>query len=114
MPSTAVRAATDCSAATKERPSGGDKAIAGGPGADLILGGRGADALAGEGGDDLLVDGPLRESSQDTLSGGKGSDRFDVVNRPAARDIVGCGPGRDVVLTSDRKDIIGGDCERVR
>jgi hypothetical protein len=61
----------------------------------------------------LLIDGPLREGAKDTLAGGDGNDVLFANNRPAARDIVGCGDGFDRVF-ADRKDIVGGDCERVR
>ena len=96
-----------------QRPLGGSKVMSGGPGDDLLLGGLGVDTLEGQEGADVLVDGPPREFSKDTLSGGTGNDTFDVANRPAARDIVSCGPGFDVVETSDSKDIVGGDCEKV-
>jgi Ca2+-binding RTX toxin-like protein len=95
------------------RPFGGSKVMTGGPGDDFLGGGLGVDTLAGQGGADLLVDGPPREFSQDTLSGGTGNDTFVVDNRPAARDIVSCGPGFDVVEAADSKDIVGRDCERV-
>jgi Ca2+-binding RTX toxin-like protein len=98
---------------SQTNPFGGSKVMTGGPGDDLLLGGLGVDTLAGQGGADVLVDGPIREFSVDTLSGGTGNDTFDVANRPAARDIVSCGPGFDVVATADSKDIVGGDCERV-
>jgi hypothetical protein len=61
----------------------------------------------------LLIDGPRWESAKDTLGGGEGKDILFIFNRPAARDIVGCGDGFDRVL-ADRKDTVGGDCERVR
>jgi hypothetical protein len=58
----------------------------------------------------VLVDGPPREFSEETLSSGTGNDTFNVANRPAARDIVSCGAGSDVVEPADSKDIVGGDC----
>lgn len=46
----------------------------------------------------------------DALSGGKGRDRLDVDNRPAAKDMVDCGAGVDKV-DADRKDVIV-NCEK--
>ncbi len=37
---------------------------------------------------------------------------FDVINRPAAKDVVVCGDGFDRVL-ADRKDVVAPDCEVV-
>ena len=51
-----------------------------------------------------------RDSAVDTLKGGDGSDFLDAENRPAARDIVRCGAGRDGAWV-DRKDIVSDDCE---
>ena len=82
-------------------------------GDDFIDGRRGADNLAGSAGNDDIIDGPLREFAGDVLRGGAGHDLFFVQNRPAARDIVGCGAGFDDVI-ADRKDLVGDDCERVQ
>lgn len=60
-----------------------------------------------------MIDGPRRDSAEDTLGGGDGNDFLFTFNRPAARDIVGCGDGFDRVI-ADHKDLVGGDCERVR
>jgi hypothetical protein len=34
------------------------------------------------------------------------------VNKPAGKDVVSCGPGRDRVF-ADRADVIAEDCEKV-
>ena len=49
------------------------------------------------------------DSAVDVLDGGDGNDYLDAENRPAARDIVSCGAGRDFAFV-DRKDIVSG-CE---
>ena len=95
-----------------ERPGGGDKNLDGGSGNDFVGGGRGSDNIAGGDGNDFLVDGGLRESSRDNLAGGDGDDVIDVINRPAAKDLVSCGSGSDRVL-ADRKDAVARDCEKV-
>lgn len=96
--------------------------ISGGPGSDdpvasalvgILDGGPGADVISGGPGSDMMIDGPVRgDSAVDTLSGGKGNDNLLTFNRPAARDIVSCGAGRDSADV-DRKDVVGDDCERV-
>jgi Ca2+-binding RTX toxin-like protein len=91
----------------------GDKNLQGGPGNDAVVGGRGSDNVLDGAGNDLLIDGPDRESSQDKLSGGDGTDVLLVHNVPAAKDIAICGGGFDRVL-ADRKDLVASDCERVR
>ena len=60
--------------------AGGDKNLQGGPGNDIVVGGRGSDNVLGDEGNDLLVDGPLRESSLDKVSGGDGTDVLLVDN----------------------------------
>ena len=96
----------------ERRPRGGDKNLDGGEGNDAVLGGRGSDNIVGGDGNDLLVDGNLRESSEDKVAGGDGNDVIDVVNRPAVKDLVACGGGFDRVL-ADRKDTVARDCEKV-
>ena len=92
--------------------NGSDNAV-GGPGNDFVDGGRGSDRVVGEGGStDVLVDGPVREASKDTLSGGDGGDLIVVDNRPAFGDLVTCGRGFDRVA-ADRKDVVADDCEEV-
>jgi Ca2+-binding RTX toxin-like protein len=99
----------------------GKDVISGGPGDDNPLssraigqldGGRGADVISGGPGQDDLWDGPWPgDSAVDTLEGGDGNDFLGAANRPAARDIVSCGAGRDFAYV-DRKDIVS-DCERI-
>lgn len=101
---------------------GGNDVIEGGPGDDNPLtsraignldGGPGADVISGGAGDDDLWDGPSPgDSAVDILDGGEGNDFLGAANRPAARDIVSCGAGRDLAYV-DRKDIVGDDCERI-
>jgi Ca2+-binding RTX toxin-like protein len=92
--------------------NGSDNAV-GGPGNDFVDGGRGSDRVVGEGGSpDVLIDGPFREASQDTLSGGDGGDLIVVDNGPAFGDLVTCGRGFDRVA-ADRKDVVADDCEEV-
>jgi Ca2+-binding RTX toxin-like protein len=89
----------------------GEDDLYGGDGNDFMNGGQGADNIAGGDGNDLLIDGATKgESSVDTLSGGKGRDRLDVDNVPAAKDVVDCGGGVDLI-DADRKDVFS-DCER--
>ena len=100
---------------TPRRASGGDKSMVGGPGNDAVGGGLGSDNVVGQEGNDLLVGGPglvPREASNDKLLGGDGNDVFDVLNKPAGRDVVLCGSGFDRVL-ADRKDVVAPDCEKV-
>ena len=82
-------------------------------GSDDIIGRAGQDVISGGPGRDILVDGPFREGAVDTLEGGDGNDFLHAENRPAARDIVSCGAGRDLAFV-DRKDIVSDDCERIR
>jgi Ca2+-binding RTX toxin-like protein len=116
----------------ERRTLGGDKNLVGGPGNDGIIagqgsdnlqggsgndfgnGGRGSDRIVGEGGNDYLLDGESfgQEASKDVLSGGEGNDVLDVINRPAAKEVVVCGDGFDRVL-ADRKDVVAPDCEVV-
>ena len=55
------------------------------------------------------------DSAVDILYGGGGNDFIisSSYNRPAARDIVSCGAGRDFASV-DPKDIVRNDCERVQ
>jgi Ca2+-binding RTX toxin-like protein len=84
----------------------GNDGLSGGPGRDLLRGGSGHDRLLGEGGNDRLVGGPSRdllrgESGNDHPSGGVGKDR--ILARDSRREVVDCGPGRDVAIV-DRHD----------
>jgi Ca2+-binding RTX toxin-like protein len=99
----------------------GKDVINGGPGDDdplspaigNLIGGSGADIISGGSGGDLMDDGG--DSAVDILYGGGGNDFIisSSYNRPAARDIVSCGAGRDFASV-DPKDIVRNDCERVR
>jgi Ca2+-binding RTX toxin-like protein len=91
----------------------GSDTVVGEEGRDIVDGASGSDRVVGGEGPDWLVDGPLRDSSEDNLSGGDGDDAFIVNNRPARRDIVSCGGGFDRVA-ADTKDQVAPDCERVR
>jgi Ca2+-binding RTX toxin-like protein len=68
-------------------------------GNDTIKGGKGQDILEGEQG-------------RDKHFGGKGDDVIDAANddTPGVRDIVKCGPGRDVVFANP-PDEVANDCE---
>ena len=78
----------------------------------ILDGGSGADIISGGPGRDDLYDGPWPgDSAVDILKGGAGNDYLDAENRPAARDIVSCGAGRDGAWV-DRKDIVSADCEK--
>ena len=99
----------------------GKDVIHGGPGDDDPLspaignldGGSGADLISGGPGGDLMYDGG--DSAVDILYGGGGNDFIISAsyNRPAARDIVSCGAGRNFASV-DPKDIVRNDCERVQ
>ena len=92
-------------------PLQGDRSLAGGDGGDFVGTGRGADNMSGGPGRDLLVDFEFEVGQQDVISGGGGDDAIDVIQRPAARDIVACGPGSDGVLV-DSMDLTSG-CEKI-
>ena len=94
------------------RRGGGDRTVVGGPGNDLLAGGRGSDTVVGNTGNDYLSDGPLGDSSVDKLSGGDGTDVATPINKPASKDIVSCGAGKDWAFV-DRKDVVARDCEKV-
>lgn len=66
--------------------------------AERLTGTRGADLVLGRGG-------------RDVVDAGRGNDRV-AVQYDFARDVVRCGPGRDVV-TADRLDRVERDCEVV-
>jgi hypothetical protein len=95
-------------------PGGGDKILSGDAGNDAVIAGRGSDNALGGAGNDFVVDGYLRESSEDTLSGETGNDVIVANHVPAFEDLVLCGPGFDRVL-ADRRDVVTpADCEKVR
>jgi hypothetical protein len=69
--------------------------------------------MLGGGGGDFLVEGPIDEASKDTLTAGDGNDVILTDHVPAAQDLLSCGSGFDRAIV-DRKDVVAGDCERVR
>lgn len=84
----------------------GNDTIRGGPAFDTLSGGPGADVLLGGSGNDAIRGGPGR----DTILGGKGIDVIGA--RDGRRDMIDCGPGRDVAVV-DRIDTVR-HCEVVR
>jgi Tol biopolymer transport system component len=86
---------------------GGPDSISGGAGQDFLQGGAGDDIVRGGPGNDRVFGGPGR----DRLVGDAGSDEIGA--RDGARDIVGCGTGRDSV-SADRLDTVAHDCELVQ
>jgi len=86
--------------------------ISGGGGEDLIKGLRSRDSLNGGADRDHIYAGPRDEQARDTVVAAGGNDFVNVFNRPAAKDVVNCGHGRDRVV-ADSKDVLTG-CERVR
>jgi hypothetical protein len=83
----------------------GDQVMHGGPGRDLVVGGGGDDDLTGGADRDQLAGG----HGQDRIAAGPGNDI--VRSSDAARDVVGCGAGRDRAFVS-RNDRVAG-CELV-
>jgi hypothetical protein len=86
--------------------------ISGGGGEDLIKGLRAIDSLNGGAGGDDIYAGPRDEQARDTVVAAGGNDFINVFNRPAAKDVVHCGDGRDRVI-ADSKDVLSG-CEQKR
>jgi Ca2+-binding RTX toxin-like protein len=90
--------------------------------AEVIKGGGGFDRINGKGGGDTLLGGP----GGAVLIGGRGRDEFnsrdgkpvggqgrDVIRaRDGVRDIINCGPGKDVAYVDRSEDGVF-DCERV-
>jgi len=91
----------------------GSDSVSGGEGRDFVDGARGADRMLGGEGGDLFFDGPIGEASKDTITAGDGNDIIIIDHVPAAKDMVSCGGGFDRAIV-DRKDVVAGDCERVR
>jgi Ca2+-binding RTX toxin-like protein len=92
--------------------SNGRDSISGGGGDDLIKGLRSIDSLNGGRGNDDIFAGPRNERARDTVVAADGNDFIYVRNRPAAKDVVNCGSGRDRVI-ADSEDVLSG-CERKR
>jgi uncharacterized repeat protein (TIGR01451 family) len=84
---------------------GNDK-LYGFAGADFVSGGAGRDLIDGGKGDDNLIGG----SESDLIRGGSGNDS--IFSRDGVRDLVNCGPGRDVVGVDVRDRVTA--CEDVR
>src|SRR5215211_2626460 len=94
-------------------PLAGNKNLVGGEGNDAVEGGLGSDNVLGGEGNDYLFGGEFEPPAvKDTLSGADGDEVIDVLNDPAAKDIVTCGSGLDRVL-ADRADVVAPDCEKV-
>jgi Ca2+-binding RTX toxin-like protein len=113
---------------------GGDGAdrLDGGPGPDTLKAEAGADRLTGGAGKDFLSGGTGPDRARggrgsDRLNGGDGADRLDggVGNdvldlglrrrgvEDGAADVIGCGPGKDAVLSTDARDLVPSGCEHV-
>jgi hypothetical protein len=89
--------------------------LRGTPGRDRICGRPGWDRIFGRGGDDTLLGGSGDDridtgSGRDSVAAGLGHDV--VLARDQTRDVIACGPQRDVVV-ADRLDRVGRDCEVV-
>jgi len=80
--------------------------LSGGDSADRLSGGDGADRLFGGAGNDVLTGGPGRNR----YFGEGGRDRIEAAN--GLREVVDCGPGRDLVR-ADRSDRLR-NCERIQ
>jgi len=93
---------------TLEGTSGAD-ILKGTEGSDRIYGYAGNDQLHGNGGSDAVNGGP----GDDVVDGGAGDDSITASGDPRDSDRISCGSGRDVV-TADRTDAVGADCEVVR
>jgi Ca2+-binding RTX toxin-like protein len=102
------------------RAGGGNDLVCAGPGNDLVRGGSGNDRLSGQTGSDTLFGGPGRDvldggRGNDRLFGGPGKDRVfggpgnDRLNPGAGRDHVRAGARRDRIVSVDgQRDMI--DC----
>ena len=98
------------------RGAAGKDLLNGGPGDDRVWGGKGPDTLLGGRGKDLLNGGPGPDVVHggfgvDRLFGGKGDDR--ILARDRRRDVINCGPGRDVAVV-DRFDRVVPGCETIQ
>jgi len=76
-------------------------------GGGLIEGTSFADVICGRRGRDRIEP----SWGKDRVRAGAGDDV--IFLRDDSRDVVSCGPGRDLVY-ADRRDVVGRDCERVR
>jgi Tol biopolymer transport system component len=92
-----------------------DDTMFGTPQADKMCGEGGRDRIDGAAGNDYIDGG----TSADRIDGGKGRDLLiggggpdTIVAWDGERDVIGCGPGTDVVL-ADGVDRVAPDCEKV-
>jgi chitodextrinase len=106
-PPEAGAAAPPATRATMRFGTAGPDVLRGTARRDVIRGLGGNDVLYGFAGDDVLYGGRGR----DRILAGLGSDVAHAAD--GARDMIACGPGRDLVY-ADRADRVGRDCERVR
>jgi hypothetical protein len=104
-PRVAPRTFSGTAGADRLTGTAGADLIYGRNGNDTLVGGRGNDILNGGRGNDLLDGGP----GLDRLYGGPGNDTLRA--RDGHRDVVDCGPGRDLARV-DRADSVSG-CETI-
>jgi Ca2+-binding RTX toxin-like protein len=98
---------------TAYHTQGGEKNLLGGPGNDMIIGGRGVDTIIGGEGNDFLATGDtLTETANDKVFGGDGTDVINALSDPAAKAMIFCEDGTDVIIVN-RKDVVAADCEKV-
>jgi Ca2+-binding RTX toxin-like protein len=74
------------------RAGAGDDWVCGGGGNDRIFGGTGNDRLFGGPGNDRINPG----AGRDRVAAGAGNDR--IFSRDSQRDVIDCGPGRDLAI----------------
>ncbi len=87
--------------------------IKGGGGFDRINGRDGADTLLGGAGGAVLVGGPGRDEFNSVAGKPVDGQGRDVIRaRDGTRDVINCGPGRDVAYVDRVEDGVY-DCERV-
>lgn len=87
-------------------PAPAGHVIHGTPGPDHLSGTAGPDVIYGGAGNDTLTGGLGR----DHIYGGRGNDT--IFARDGQRDVIDCGPGRDVVY-ADKHDVVAKNCETV-
>jgi hypothetical protein len=63
----------------------------------VLWGPRSAETLNGDPGRDTIYTGPKDKSARGVVDAGAGNDVVRAFNRPASKDVVDCGPGRDRV-----------------
>jgi Ca2+-binding RTX toxin-like protein len=90
--------------------------LSGGSGNDLIVGNRLDDFVSGGTGNDTIRANAGDDEIQglagrDDIKAGSGDDVVVSRDRGAERDLVACGPGRDLAIV-DSADVVSADCER--